>query len=138
MHRFKLAAAAALLALAATTASAGAMEKAQVEFVPVTTAPPPPFGLKLMCLTNPRTITLSKNCPVVKYQGLTTWAYTHYDNRDSMVLVTTTPDGKIVRNVTKEGVHWVWNMVTSAKTRSVLIEGYQNKSVTVPWNELGR
>ena len=138
MHRFKLAAAAALLALAATTASAGAMEKAQVEFVPVGTAPPPPLGLKLMCLTNPRTITLSKNCPVVKYQGLTTWAYTHYDNRDSMVLVTYTPDGKAVRNATKEGVHWVWNMVTSAKTRTLLIEGYQNKSVTVPWSELGR
>jgi|HubBroStandDraft_5_1064220.scaffolds.fasta_scaffold100310_3 hypothetical protein len=138
MHRLKLAAAAALLALAATTTSASATEKAQVEFVPVTAAPPAPAGLKLMCLTNPRTITLSKNCPVVKYQGLTTWAYTHYDNRDSMVLVSYTPDGKVARNVTKEGAHWVWNMVTSQKTRSVLIEGYQNKSVTVPWSELGR
>ena len=137
MHRLKSAVCAAALLLL-TAASAGAAETARVEFVPVATAPPPPAGLKLMCLTNPRTVTLSKNCPVVKYQGLTTWPYTHYDNSDAMVLVTYTPDDKVLRSATKEGVHWVWNMVTSPKTRSVLIEGYQNKSVTVPWSEFGR
>lgn len=110
---------------------------ANVAFVPANKPPPVPAGLKVACLTGPNVLTSSKTCPVVKYKGITTWAFSFIDNRVSMALVSYDASNKVVRNVTMNGARYVWNMISSVHTKTVLIEGQSNQRFTVPWAQLG-
>ena len=137
MNRIRTAAAAALLALAAMPAFA--QEKALVDYVPRQLPPPNvPADMNVTCATNPQFTELAKKCPVIRYQGMTTWVFSYKDNRWSMALVTYDKSNKIVRNVEHKGARYIVNAVSSPKTQSVTISGQDNKIVTVPWSELGK
>jgi hypothetical protein len=111
--------------------------RAEIAYVPANSNPPVPAGLKVTCLTGPNVLTPSKTCPVVKYQGITTWAYSFIDNRVSMALVSYDAQNKVVGNVTKDGARYVWNMISSVPNKNVLIEGQSNQNFTVNWADLG-
>ncbi|HEX4860056.1 MAG TPA: hypothetical protein VFV07_02385 [Rhizomicrobium sp.] len=137
MHRFKLAAAAALLALAATPAFA--QDKALIDYVPRQQPPPNvPADMNVTCANTPEFTALAAKCPVIRYQGMTTWVLSYKDNRWSMALVTYDANNKIVRNVEHKGARYIVNAVSSPKTQTVTISGQNNKIVTVPWSELGK
>jgi len=137
MHRFKLAAVAALIALAAMPAFA--QDKALVDYVPRQPPPPNvPAGMNVTCANKPEFTALALKCPVIRYQGMTTWVFSYVDNRWSMALVTYDANNKIVRNVEHKGARYIVNAVSSPKTQTVAISGQDNKIVTVPWSELGK
>ena len=137
MHRLKFAVpAAAMLVLA--TAPAGAADVPKIADVPRVSLPPIPAGLKATCLANPATTASSRTCPVVKYQGLTTWAFSFEDNRIAMALVTYDADNKVVRNVERNGARYIVNAAVGVKSRTVTITGQDNRTITVPWSELGK
>ena len=135
------AAAVGLLVLpAAAQGPKGAPNKkneARVVFVPANSAPPVPGGMKVTCLKGPNVLQSSKLCPVVKYLGITTWAYSFINNQTAMALVSYDAQNKVVRNVTKQGVRYVWNMISSPRSKTVEIFGQSNQRVEVPWAELG-
>jgi hypothetical protein len=110
---------------------------ARVVFVPAKSAPPVPGGMKVTCLKGPNVLQSSKTCPVVKYRGITTWAYSFINNQTAMALVSYDAQNKVVRNVTKQGLRYVWNMIPSPRTKTVEIFGQSNQRVEVPWDELG-
>ncbi len=112
-------------------------EVARVAFVPPNSHPPIPAGLKVSCLKSPNSGAPSLSCPVVKYQGITTWAYSFLDNSVALALVSYDAQNNVVRNVTKNGVRYVWNMISSVHTKTVLVEGQTNANVTVNWTDLG-
>jgi len=131
--------AAMLVALAVTPALA--QERPTVEHVP-RQPPSLPAGLIVSCLQSPEYMRQAERCPVIRYQGMTTWMFSYQDNRMSMALVTYGPGNRIVRNVEHKGARHVANVVPSPRTQTVLISGYfdqyQHRTITVPWSELGR
>jgi hypothetical protein len=135
-HRI-LAAAFALAAIVAAPAAHAQSADAVIANVPATSSPTPPAGLKVTCLIGPDSLQSAKTCPVVKYQGLTTWAYSYIDNRVSLALVTYDGTGKIVRNTEQTGLRYVWNMTSGAKIQVVDIFGQSNAHVQLPWSAFG-
>ena len=115
----------------------GRRSEAQIAYVPANRPPPVPAGLKVVCSTNPNSVTPSKTCPVVKYQGITTWAYSFQDNRPALALVSYDGKNSVVRNATKWGARYVWVMTSGVETRLVTMLGQSNQTITVPWSELG-
>lgn len=132
-----LAAAAIGLVLVAPASALQRKNAAIIDYVPTNKHPPVPSGLKVTCLTGPNVLTSSKTCPVVKYLGITTWAYSFIDNRMSLALVSYDAHNKVVRNVTKDGLRYVWVMTSSLPNMTVNVVGQGNQTVTVPWDELG-
>ena len=128
---------ATVLASSVSILAATPVNVAQVVYVPASSPPPVPTGLKVTCMNGPNTLQPAKTCPVVKYQGLTTWAYSYIDNRVSVALVTYDANNKIVRNVEKPGVRYVWNMVSSEKTQQITIVGQSDAYVEVGWSDVG-
>jgi hypothetical protein len=132
-----LAVAAIGLLLVAPAAAQEKKDEAVVVNVPANSNPPVPVSLKVTCLQGPDVLTDSKTCPVVKVQGITTWAYSFIDNRVSMALVSYDAQNKVVRNVTKDGARYVWTITLSARNKTVTFGGQAKQSVSATWAELG-
>jgi hypothetical protein len=132
-----LAVAAISLLLVPPAAAQDKPARARIQYVPVNSNPPVPAGLKVTCLKGPDDLTSSKTCPVVKYQGITTWAYSFIDNRVSMALVSYDAQNKVVGNVTKDGARYVWNVTSSTQNKTVTFEGQAKQRVDATWAELG-
>jgi hypothetical protein len=115
-----------------------AAESVKINAMWATSSPGVPEGLKIACVTNGKTLHESRTCPVVRYQGMSTWAYSYIDNRVSLAMVTYDSDGKVVRNVEHKGARYVAKMVGDPKGQTVTISGEENATVTIPWSELGK
>jgi hypothetical protein len=110
----------------------------QVVFLPPSSHPPMPAGLQLACISQSGSgAPTSNTCPVVKYQGITTWAYSYSDNRVSFALVSYDAGNSIVRNVEKRGARYIFDALSSLPNQTVMFVGQAQQSVTVPWSELG-
>ncbi|HWA92449.1 MAG TPA: hypothetical protein VG889_20605 [Rhizomicrobium sp.] len=135
MQHLKLAA--ALAVFVATPALAA--EHATVDYIPRATPPANvPGDMNVTCAATPDFKALAVKCPVIRYQGMTTWVFSYKDNRWSMALVTYDGAGKIVRNTEHKGARYIVNAVSSPKTQMVTISGQDNKVITVPWSEFGK
>ncbi len=110
---------------------------ADVQYVPASSAPPLPPGLKVICLEDPDKLGSSATCPVVKYQGITTWAYSYIDNRVSLALVSYDKSDKVVANVEKPGVRYVFDALSSLHTKTVIFFGQSKQFTTATWTQLG-
>ncbi|HEY4941335.1 MAG TPA: hypothetical protein VII56_07890 [Rhizomicrobium sp.] len=109
----------------------------QIVSVPSNSNPPVPAGLKITCMNNGTSLNPSPTCPVVKYQGITTWAYSFIDNRVSMAIVSYDTKNNVVRNVTMNGARYVWQMSVNPTDMTVTVTGQSNQTVTVPWVDVG-
>jgi len=127
---------AATLAFSTTTLAVGPGEGPQIAYVPTNSSPTPPAGLKVACMDGPNTLNSAKTCPVLKWLGTTTWAYSHLDNRVSMDFVTYDANNNVVINQNKDGARYVWNMISSFKTKTVQAFGQSSQYVTLNWSDL--
>jgi hypothetical protein len=109
----------------------------KITYLPVNSSPSVPEGLKVTCMQGPNVLTTSQTCPVVQYQGITTWVYSFIDNRVSVALVSYDAQNKVVRNVTKDGARYVWTVDTITGDKTIKIWGQSNQSVSATWAELG-
>ncbi len=107
-----------------------------IAYVPINSNPPVPAGLKVACMPGPNVLNLSKTCPVVKYNGLTTWAYSFIDNRVSLALVTYDSHNNVVGNITKDGARYVWEAIVDRGQQRVVFNGQSNQSVSASFAEL--
>jgi hypothetical protein len=126
----------ATFALSPIAAAPTASEGPQVAYVPTGSSPTPPAGLKVTCTPGPNTGASSKTCPVLKWLGLTTWAYSYVDNRVSLDFVTYDANNNVVLNQNKDGARYVWNMNPSYRTKTVEVFGQSNQYVTLNWSDL--
>jgi len=128
---------ASLAALVGTPALSA--DVAKVDYVPRQPPPPNvPADMNVTCANTPEFTALATKCPVIRYQGMTTWVFSYKDNRWSMALVTYDANNRIVRNVEHKGARYIVNAVSSPKTQTVTISGQSNKIITVPWSEFGK
>jgi hypothetical protein len=115
-----------------------AQSKATIDFVPATSHPPLPAGLQLACIREAGSgAPSSDTCPVVKYQGITTWAFSYADNRVSFALVSYDERGQVVRNVEKPGARYLFDAMSNEPSQTVMFVGQARRNVLVPWSELG-
>jgi hypothetical protein len=77
--------------------------------------------------------TSNGTCPVVKYKGLTTWAFSFVDNRMSFALVTYDANNNVVQNSTVDGSRYVWQITVDEVSRSATVWGQSTTKVTAPW-----
>lgn len=126
---------AATFVILVAPASFAAEAQPQIINVPADSHPPVPSWLKVTCLTDADSLVSSPNCPVIKYQGITTWAYSFKDNRLAFALVSYDDKNKIVSIITRNGARYVWNM--SVDSGQVTIYGQSSQTVTAALNELG-
>jgi tetratricopeptide (TPR) repeat protein len=117
--------------------SAVANPALQIVNVPANSSPPVPAGLKVTCMPDAKSLTPLKTCPVIKYRGITTWVYSFVDNRVSFALVSYDAKHKIVRNVTKDGARYVWQITSDPSAETVTLSGQTNRSVTATWHDVG-
>jgi len=111
---------------------------ATVEYVPANSNPPVPDGLKVTCVKSADSgAAQSDTCPIVKYQGITTWAYSYVDNRVSLALVSYDSSNKVIANVEKPGARYVFEALSSVRTETVLFVGQAKQYTTATWAELG-
>ena len=103
---------------------------------PRTSGPTPPSDVWALCTPSPDTGDLSATCPVIEYQGYTTWVYSFIDNRVSFNLVTYDNQNNVVRNVTVDGARYVYKITSDPVSRSVTIWGQDNQQITIPWSDL--
>ena len=132
---------AAIAALGMTLAAGPAAAQttnAVVVYVPANSNPPVPAGLKVTCVKSSDSgAAPSTTCPVVKYQGITTWAYSYLDNRVSLALVSYDSANNVIANVEKPGARYVFEAISSARTQTVIFVGQAKQHVTATWAELG-
>jgi hypothetical protein len=108
-----------------------------VAMVPSNSNPPVPAGLKVACMVNGTDLHGSPACPVVQYEGITTWSYSFMDNRVGMALVSYDAENNVVRNVELDGARYVWQITVDPKAKTVTATGQANQSVTAPWTDVG-
>jgi hypothetical protein len=120
-------------ALAAPTAG----KTPQIVVIPSGENPPLPPGLKVTCMKNGTELVSSPLCPVVKYRGITTWAYSFIDNRVSLALVSYDAKKNVVRNVTLDGTRYVWQVGLAPGAGTVTFTGQSNASVVANLEDLG-
>lgn len=131
------AAAAIGLIIVSPAAAQNRQNEARIAYVPIGSHPPVPAGLQVVCTISPYSGAMSKTCPVVRYQGITTWAYSYADNRPALALVSYDGRNNVVRNVTKWGARYVFVMTASVPNKTIVMAGQSNQTITVGWNELG-
>jgi hypothetical protein len=111
--------------------------KATIERVPANSSPPVPAGLKVTCLKDADQLQSSPTCPIVKYRGITTWAYSYIDNRVSMALVSYNRANQVIANVEMRGARYVVEARSDDRTQRVIFIGQAKQHVTAPWAALG-
>lgn len=131
---------------AQTTGGAGTTAPAQttaaseqppiVESLPRASAPAQPSGLGVNCLPTPDTAQQSPTCPVLRWLGLTYWAYSHNDNRLGMTIVAYDSAGIIVKQWERMGARYVWRIVVDATARTVTFWGQASNTILMTWDEL--
>jgi hypothetical protein len=133
-----LAAAIAALGMTVAVWPAAAQNVARVSYVPASSHPAMPPGLQQVCVrASNNGAPPSKTCPIVKYQGITTWAYSYIDNRLSLALVSYDADNNVIRNTEVPGARYVFEALSSDRTQTVMFVGQAMQRVTVPWATVG-
>lgn len=127
------------LAVVSPAAAQQPLNVPTIAYVPANSHPPLPPGLQLACIKDAGSgAPTSDTCPVVKYQGVNTWAFSFADNRSSFAIVSFDERGNLLRNVEKPGARYVFDAMTSMPNQTVTFVGQAANFVTVPWSELGQ
>jgi len=108
----------------------------EVVQVPANAPPPIPGGLKVTCLKGPNTLESSPTCPVIKYKGHTTWAFSFLDNRVAYGVVTYDVANNVLANNTQNGARYVYKITVEPGAQTVTIWGQADAKVVVPWSAL--
>lgn len=124
-------------ATSAVTGPAGAQETPQVVVLPRTSVVPP-TGLFPTCVADASSLPVLVNCPVVRFDGYTTWAMTRRDNADGLHLVTYDETGKLLRDLPSGGTRYVHKITLdpAAKTASFWAQG--NSRADLRWSDFPR
>lgn len=126
----------ALIAALGATSAALAQATPQIVLVPADKPPAVPEGLKVTCETSAGGGPSSKTCPVIQYEGHTTWAFSFMDNRNAYGIVTYDASGKVVKNVTRNGDRYVYKMEVDRNAKTVGVWGQYDRRIDIAWSDL--
>jgi hypothetical protein len=119
--------------------AASEAQELTIQSVPDTVSnfPTIPAGMTVTCVINAVSGAESTSCPVIKYQGITTWALSFLDNRYSMGIVSYDSAGRIVNTVVKDGARYVYKITSDTAAQTVTIWGQSDRKIVLPWSAFG-
>ena len=92
--------------------------------------------LRQECFTGPNSFDEAAQCPVVTLCGLTYWAYTYWDNRNSFAIVGYDQTGTIVDRWEAPGGRYLWQITLDETNELAIFWGQSNITSTATWSEL--
>jgi|GEM_PF-4081624 hypothetical protein len=107
----------------------------RVVTVPKDSNPPIPPGSKVTCFDGPDVYT-GTTCKVVKWNGLTYWAYSYTNNANAMNIVAyRDADNSIFSQTNKNGARYLNDISIDTTTRIVTFSGQGGATVTMTYPE---
>jgi hypothetical protein len=124
------------LGLMFVAAPAHAQTTPQIATVPASPSPTVPAGMKVTCMKDGSSLQPSPTCPVIQYNGFTTWAYSFIDNRVAYGVVSYDGAGKVAKTVTRNGARYVYKITVDPNAKTVSVWGQSNAKVDIAWADL--
>ena len=113
-----------------------------VASIPRVQAPAIPDDLVYATMIGPDSLTMTANSPVLRYGGVTYWAFSFLANDDAMAIVAYTAAG-VQRQRWDRGIaRYLWQITTDPVARTVSFHGQRRRDtgqpgvVTMFWDEL--
>lgn len=107
------------------------------ELVAAATAPPAPAGNIALCYTGADGNTVATNCPVLKWNGITYWAFAYVDEgHNSLNLVAYDADEIELNTSERTGTRQLYDITINATDRTVTLLGKDSAPAVVPWSVL--
>jgi hypothetical protein len=101
----------------------------------VANAPTPPAGRTVLCPEDQNSTTNGTTCPVVRWNGVTYWAFNF--NENSISIIGYNSNQQEVKTIAeKENIKNVWAIEVNANTETILYRGAGGTTISVPWSEL--
>lgn len=107
-----------------------------VRIVPTNSHPPVPSDMKVDPSPGPNDLQTSPNCPVLTWGDYTYWAVDYMDNRVGMCLLAYDTSNKIVKQVSKQGARYIWQMTLDQTNKTLTCYGQANQTITATLAEL--
>jgi hypothetical protein len=107
-----------------------------VETVNANTHPAIPAGSKASFMPSAESLEQSATCQVIKFNGLTYWAYSYDDNRVGMNIVAYDAANKVVKQWEKTGARYLWKITADTANQTVTFHGQASQTITMKWSEL--
>jgi hypothetical protein len=107
-----------------------------IETVNVNTHPPIPEELKEGFMIGPDSLDSSTTTNVIKFNGLTYWAYSYDDNRLSLGIVAYDSSNNIIKQWEKSGARYLWKITVDSKSQTVVFHGQDSNTIVVKWSDL--
>ena len=98
--------------------------------------PPIPARSKGTFTPSPDTGARNPTCNVIKFNGLTYWAYSYDDNRIGMNIVAYDAANKVVKQWEKTGARYLWKITTDTANQTVTFHGQASQIITMKWSDL--
>lgn len=95
-----------------------------------------PAGMRVTCVLGPDEFTPSTQCPVLRFNDLTYWAYSYTDNRSAFGIVAYDDDGEIVEQWERAGARYLWEINVDREANIVTFSGQSSAMVAMTWAEL--
>jgi hypothetical protein len=103
----------------------------------VASAPEPPAGLDVVCMTDGSATLESSTCPVLIWNGITYWAFSYEDGRNSMVVVGYNSNNEVVKQLSERtGAKNLWQITINQGQSTVTLRGQADATIVIPWSEL--
>lgn len=95
-----------------------------------------PEGLKMSCFDAGDTFSSDGNCPVLKWKGISYWAFSHLDNRLGMTVVAFNEANEIVNQWEKTGARYLWKIEVDKLEEKITLFGQGDRTILFTWDEL--
>lgn len=95
-----------------------------------------PPGLKVLCVVGPDTVESSTTCPVVQWNGLAYWAFSHVDNGFSLSIAAYDSAGDLVMVWERAGARYVWQITVDSEASTITFHGQAGATITMSLAEL--
>ncbi len=106
------------------------------EKAPANAPPPVPAGMKVTCTPGPDKLNAATDCPVLRWNGYTYWAYSYNDNRVGMGIVAYDPGGKLAATWERSGARYVNAITVDPAKRTVAFVGQSSMKISMTFDEL--
>ncbi len=121
------------------TGMAHAADIPVVRAMATASAPTPPSGSKIACMTGPNSPTPdgpSTTCPVIKYNNANFWPFSFVDNRMAINVVGYDYGNNRVSEKELKGPRYIYKVTVDSTAQTVTFWGQNNTKVTIPWSQL--
>lgn|GEM_PF-1009583 len=107
-----------------------------VQSVPVGRHPPIPGGMKIDSFFSGTNLQPAPNTPVLRWGTHTYWVADYIDNRMAMCMLAYDENNRLVKQVSKNGARYMWQMIYDVPNQRIVCTGQSNLALNFGLSEL--